>query len=42
MGSGFGSGRAGVFLEDGLSGSVELFLDFPATSDEVQKLLWEI
>ena len=40
MGSVSGSGRAGVFPEDGVSDPVESILDLPVAPDEVQELLW--
>ena len=40
MGSVSGSGRAGVFPEDGVPDPVEPILDLPVAPDEVQELLW--
>lgn len=40
MGSVSGSGRAGVFPEDGVPDLVESILYLPVTPDEVQELLW--
>ncbi len=42
MGSVSGSGRAGLFPEDGVPDPLEPILDLPGAPDKVQELLWGV